>query len=388
MANNAVARYVPNLIKGCFQMFNDCLDGIRVLDLSQYIPGPFATMTLGDLGAEVVKVEPPFGDPMRYAFMQGADGISPLYKQLNAGKMVVKLDLKSAEGKADFTKLVEKADVLLESFRPGVMGRLGFDGDTLRKLNPTLIHCALSGFGQNGPYGQSAGHDMTYVALTGALSQTGNKDTGPVPIFPPLADHSGAMQAVTSILAALFRRERTKKGAFIDVSLFEGALSWNYLSLTPAARGIVDDCGRGELTGAAAFYNVYETSDKRYLAFAPIEPKFWQNFCQAVGRDDLLARHNEAIPQDDLIATLRDLFKTKTLTQWEEILVPADCCMEPIRTPDETLKHPHVKARQIVMQEGENIEVRYPAWVDGMPPKGRSAMEELDIKDVLIRFGV
>ncbi|SCA55206.1 putative Predicted acyl-CoA transferase/carnitine dehydratase [Candidatus Terasakiella magnetica] len=362
-------------------MFDNCLDDILVLDLSQYIPGPFATMTLGDLGAEVIKIEPPFGDPMRDAFMQGEDGISPLYKQLNAGKKVVKIDLKSDGGKEALRALVKKADVLLESFRPGVMGRLGFDPKALKELNPKLIHCALSGYGQTGPYAQTAGHDMTYVALTGALSQTGHPDVGPVPIFPPLADHSGAMQAVSSILAALFRRERTGKGAFIDVSLFEAALSWNYLSLTPAGHGLeVDACGQGELTGgAAAWYGIYETKDNRFFAFAPIEPKFWQNFCKAVGRDDLLARHMEAQPQTDLIKTLRDFFKTKTLAQWSEVLLPADCCMEPIHTPDEVLNHPHVKERQIAFGN----EIRYPAWVDHQPPKTRVPMIECDISDLL-----
>ncbi|MDV7338569.1 CoA transferase [Terasakiella sp. A23] len=360
-------------------MFNDCLDGIRVLDLSQYIPGPFATMTLGDFGAEVIKIEPPFGDPMRTAFMTGEDGLSPLYKQLNAGKSVIKLDLKSEEGKRAFRLLVEKSDVILESFRPGVMARLGFGPDELKELNPKLIHCALSGFGQTGPYAQQAGHDMTYVALTGALSQTGHAETGPVPIFPPMADHSGAMQAVNAILAGLFRRERTGKGAFIDVSLFEAALSWNYLSLTPAHHGVVDDCGRGELTGAAAFYNIYETADGRYFAFAPIEPKFWQNFCNAVGREDLLARHIEPLPQDNLIATLRELFKAESLSYWEDKLVAAECCMEPIRTPDEVLNHPHVKERQIAFGD----EIRFPAWVDGQAPKGRTAMIERDVQDVL-----
>ncbi|WP_417782314.1 CaiB/BaiF CoA transferase family protein [Terasakiella pusilla] len=360
-------------------MFNDCLDGIRVLDLSQYIPGPFATMTLGDLGAEVIKIEPPFGDPMRTAFLTGEDGISPFYKQLNAGKTVINLDLKSEEGKAAFTQLVQKSDVILESFRPGVMGRLGFGPEELKALNPKLVHCALSGFGQTGPYAQIAGHDMTYVALTGGLSQTGHAEQGPVPIFPPMADHSGAMQAVNSILAALFRRERTGKGAFIDVSLFEAALSWNYLGLTAATHGRVEECGRGELTGAAAWYNIYTTSDERYFAFAPIEPKFWLNFCNAIGREDLIARQNEPLPQDKLIEDLQDLFKSKTLSEWSALLLDAECCMEPIHRPDEVLDHPHVKERQIAFGD----EIRFPAWVDGNPPAGRKPMVQMDAIELL-----
>jgi len=317
---------------------------------------------------------------MRFAFMEGDDGISPLYKQLNAGKSVVKIDLKSEDGKAALCKLVKKADVLLESFRPGVMARLEFGPDELKALNPKLVHCALSGYGQTGPYAQAAGHDMTYMALTGALSQTGHRDTGPVPIFPPMADHSGAMQAVNSILAALFRREKSGVGAFIDVSLFESALSWNYLSLTPAAQGQVDACGAGELTGgAAAWYAVYETSDNRHFAFAPIEPKFWQNFCRAVGHEEWVERQNEPQPQNDLIQMLRDFFKTKSLEDWSDILLPADCCFEPIHRPDEVLTHAHVVERQIAFGD----EIRYPAWVDNKPPKARPAMKEVSVTELL-----
>lgn len=364
-------------------MFNDCLAGIRVLDLSQYIPGPFATMTLADLGAEVIKIEPPFGDPMRQFLMQDDDGISPLYKQLNGGKTVINLDLKSDEGKDAFRQLIKNADVLLESFRPGVMARLGFGPDDLRDLNPALVHCALSGFGQNGPYGQQAGHDMTYVALTGALSQTGHPETGPAIIFPPMADHSGAMQATSSILAALLRKERTGKGAFIDVSLFEAAMAWQYLSLTPALKGQVDALGQGELTGAASWYQVYETSDGQYIAFAPIEPKFWKAFCEAADRPDLLSRQNEPLPQHDLILELKTLFKSKTRAEWEEILIPADCCFEPIRTPDEVLNHPHVQHRQIAVVEQGNLQVRYPAWVDGQPPAKRGEVSFKKVDEII-----
>ncbi len=361
-------------------MINDCLENIRVLDLSQYIPGPFATLTLADMGAEVIKIEPPFGDPMREVFMKGEGGISPLYKQLNAGKTIVKIDLKSGDGKKALCKLVQSADVLLESFRPGVMGRLGFSSDALKELNPKLIHCALSGYGQNGPNAQTAGHDMTYLALTGALSHSSQSDTGPVPVFPPLADHSGAMQAVNSILAALFRRERTGKGAFIDVSLFESALSWNYLGLTDAADEEKSGCALEELSGeSAAWYAIYETKDARHLAFAPIEPKFWQNFCHAIEREDLLARQNDPQPQTELMIELRDLFKQKTLAQWAEILLPADCCMEPIHRPAEVLNHPHVKARQIAFAN----EIRYPAWVDHQPPAPRKSMQEVSLKTLL-----
>ena len=174
------------------------LAGINVLDLSQYLPGPFAGQILADLGAEVVKVEPPAGDPMRGFMFVDEDGISPFYKQVNAGKSIIRLDLKTATDRSVFERLVRQADVLLESFRPGVMERLGFSRERLADCNPRLVHCALSGFGQTGPHRLRGGHDLTYVALTGGLSATGT-EAEPVITFPPLADHAGAQQAVIAI---------------------------------------------------------------------------------------------------------------------------------------------------------------------------------------------
>lgn len=361
-------------------MSNDFLQGVRVLDLSQYVPGPFATLTLGDYGAEVIKVEPPFGDPMKTAFYVGDDGVSPLYDHLNAGKTIVKVDLKSEEGKAQFRELIDTADVVLESFRSGAMARLGFDYETLKSIKPSLIYCALSGYGQSGPLNHHSGHDLTYVALTGAMSQSGHAEHGPAPIFPPFSDHSGAMQAVSAILAALYRRERTKEGAYIDVSMFEACLSWNYFSLIPAIQnGVEEECGRGVLTGGAAWYNVYECQDGRYLTFAPIEPKFWKNFCVAVEREDLISRHQEPLPQDDLIATLKELFLSQPLSYWDDLLTFADCCMEPVRTLNEVANLPHVTAREVFV----NGEMRYPGWIDHKAPQKRQALQEKNIEEIL-----
>lgn len=354
----------------------DCLAGLRVLDLSQYIPGPFATQVLGDLGAAVVKIEPPAGDPMRGFGPRDADGLSPFYKALNAGKTVLRLDLKDGGGAA-LERLVQGADILLESFRPGTLDRLGFGPDRLRALNPRLIHCALSGFGQTGPWRLRAGHDLTYVALTGGLSRLGEAAAPTIP-FPPLADHAGAMQAVVAILAALLRRERSGQGAHLDVSLQESALSWQYLSLTAAGR----DLGRGRdlLNGGAAFYRVYPTADSRFLAVAAIEAKFWQAFCIAAGRPDLAARQDEPLPQDGLIAEVAALVAARPLAEWTALLQSVDCCVEPVLEPAEAFLQDHNQARGLLQPDGQ---VLLPLLLDGAARSPRPPLREIgDVADI------
>lgn len=367
-------------------MSNDSLKGLRVLDLSQYLPGPFATQMLSDLGAEVVKIEPPAGDPMRGFILEDSDGISPLYKQVNSGKTLLRLDLKAEEGRRVFTHLVQKADVLLESFRPGVMERLGFGRERLATLNPGLIHCALSGFGQTGPYRLRGGHDLTYVALTGGLSATGSETT-PAITFPPLADHAGAQQAVITILGALLRRGLTGKGAFLDVSLFETALAWQSVGLTAAARRPPErERGHGLLTGGAAYYQIYRTSDARFMALAPIEEKFWVQFCEAVERPDWIPRQQEPIPQTALIRDLQHLFASRPFAWWTALAARTDCCLEPVLEHDEVPAHPQVQQRRLLAIHGgseSRTEVLFPAWIDGAAPATRPAAREVSPEAVL-----
>ena len=336
------------------------LSGYRILDLSQYIPGPYATRQLADLGADVIKVEPPAGDPMRHFMSSPNDnaGYSPIYQHLNRGKRIVKIDLKQDSGKQALSKLIEKADVLLESFRPGVMQRLGFDRDTLNKLNPKLIHCALSGFGQNGPYEQKAGHDLTYCAVSGALSNSGTSER-PVMSFPPVADHAGAMQASNSILAALLSRTHTNTGAFIDISLYESVLAWQYLSFfenTP-------DRESSLLNGGAACYNIYQTSDARFIALAPLESKFWVAFCEAISRPDWIERQSDPLPQSSLIQEISELFNSKPLSHWNDLFQKVDCCYEPILLADEVAMHSQVIARKNIKADMP----QFPAWINGKP---------------------
>lgn len=360
-------------------MFNDCLQGVQVLDLSQYIPGPFATQILADLGADVLKIEPPSGDPMRGFMLLDEDGISPLYKQINAGKQLLELDLKAPADRALFEELVTRADVLLESYRPGVMERLGFGRERLQQLNPRLIHCALSGFGQTGPARMRAGHDLTYLAMSGSLGISGTADT-PTMAFAPVADHAAAMLATTAILAALLRRGASNLGAYLDLSLFEAALFWQSIGLTAAQRpGAALARGRDLLTGGAACYQIYPTADGRFVALAPIEEKFWAAFCQAVTRPDWIPRQFETMPQTGLIAEVQALFSTRSLAEWQDLLAEVDCCFEPVLELAEVCDHPQVQARQLLQrqQQSPRADVLFAAWVDGLPPRPRPELRQL-----------
>ena len=367
-------------------MLTDCLKGLRVLDLSQYIPGPYATLMLADLGAEVVKIEPPAGDPMRGFGPPGPGGVTPFYSVLNRSKTVVRMDLKRPAEAAAFAGLVEKADVLMESFRPGTLARLGFGRERLVELNPRLVHCALSGFGQDGPYRLRAGHDITYMALAGGLAQQGDADT-PVLIYPPLADHAGAVQAATAILAALLRRERAAGGggAFLDVSLFEAGLAWQYMALNhPAGRRATE-----LLNGGAAYYRVYRAADGRFLALGAIEDKFWAGFCAAIGRPDLVARHHEPLPQSALISALEALIASRPLADWLELLGPADCCAEAVAEPAAVPADPHVMARGLLRAGADGLlDMLFPCLLDGAPPPARRPLREEPAAVVVAEWGV
>ncbi|MCF8483529.1 MAG: CoA transferase [Rhodospirillum sp.] len=364
-------------------MLKDALKGMHVVDMGQYIPGPFATLLLTDLGAEVVKVEPPLGDPMRVFGPLDPDGISPLYKVLNAGKTVVTVDLKAEDGKDQLARLIRKSHILVESFRPGVLDRLGFGASTLDVLNKSLTHVMLSGFGQTGPWRLKAGHDLTYLALTGSLAMQGTEDR-PVMPFPPAADHAGALMAVIAVLSGLLRRLRTGRGAHLDVSLHESALALNGLGLALGSRDVDTGRCRDLLNGGAAYYGIYRVKDGGFLAFAPIEPKFWAAFCGAVGRPDLLHRQADPLPQEALKAELESLFSTKSRDEWVALLEPADCCVEPVLDPREVPNLPQVRERGLSpMGAAGVVDPLLPILLAESPPAPRSAMRLSDVEDVI-----
>ncbi len=357
---------------------NKLLTGYRVLDLSQYIPGPYAARSLSDLGAQVIKIESPAGDPMRSFMYRSKEGeASPLYRHLNRGKTVAILNLKETQERQHLERLLQGADVLLESYRPGVMARLGFDRDRLLAINPRLVHCALSGFGQSGPYQDRAGHDLTYCAVAGALGSSGTENR-PVMTYPPIADHAGAMQAVNAILAALLGREKSGKGASLDISLTESILSWQYIGLFESNNSHGAQREQLLLNGGSACYNIYATSEGQFVVLAALETKFWEAFCRQVGRPEWIARHHEPLPQKSLIDELQTLFSSRSLSEWQNILAKSDCCFEPIPDAGESTNHPQFEARTSI----NGLEPGYPGWIDGKPVEVKHGYVELETDQV------
>jgi crotonobetainyl-CoA:carnitine CoA-transferase CaiB-like acyl-CoA transferase len=372
----------------------DFLAGTRVLDLSQYIPGPYATLMLADLGAEVVKVEPPGGDPMRMLGPRDGDGISPFWKLMNGGKTIVELDLKTASGSDIFASLLAAADVLVESYRPGVLDRLGFAAERRQALNPRLIHAALSGYGQTGPWRLRTGHDLNYMALAGGLAASGALALDPVKrpamAAPPVADFASGLQAALAVCGALVGRGRTGRGAFLDLSLAETVLAWQSCNLTSALRpGFEPALAVNLLNGGAACYHVYRAADGRHVTLAAIEEKFWRNFCGAVGHPAWMARQWEAMPQAGLIAELAALFATRPAAAWEQQLGTVDCCFGIVVDPAELPDHPQVAARGMLARHATpdpTVEALFPAQVDGRPPARRPPPRVADARAVLERW--
>ena len=337
------------------QLSERFLHGVRVLDLSQFIPGPFATRQLADLGAEVIKIEPPAGDPMRRFMHRDNDSISSVYRHLNRGKRICRLDLKSDTGKQYLRELIIKADVLLESYRPGVLSRLGFGRDDLNQLNPALIHCALSGYGQTGPYRLRAGHDINYCAASGSSQVSGIAEK-PVIGYPPIADHAAALQASTAIMAALFARQKSGKGAYLDISLFETILSWQYYPL------LNDEPERADslINGGAACYNIYQCADGGFISLGAVEAHFWQRFCETIERPQWIERQFEAMPQADLITAVSQIISQQTVNHWNQVFAGVDCCFEAVIFPQDRDSHPQIQARNALTECGPT----YPGMIN------------------------
>jgi alpha-methylacyl-CoA racemase len=372
------------------------LAGIRVLDLSQYIPGPYAALMLADMGADVVKVEPPGGDPARTLGPRDADGLSPFWKLMNGGKTVIELDLKSPEGAAGFADLLRGADVLLESYRPGVLDRLGFTRARLAKVCPRLVHAALSGYGQTGPWRLRTGHDLNYMALAGGLAVSGaqaqDKTLRPAMAAPPTADFASGLQTALAVCGALIGRGRTGQGAYLDLSLAETVLAWQSHTLTAALRpGFAPALAANLLNGGVACYQIYGTADGRFVTLAAIEEKFWRNFCEAVACPEWIGRQWEAMPQTALIADVAAVFATKSAAAWEDLLGGVDCCFGMVVDPADVPNHPQIAARgMLARHEGPDaaIEALFPAHVDGAPPARRSPPRREAAATVIQRWRV
>ena len=326
------------------------LAGVRVLDLSRLLPGAFATLMLAEMGAEVIKVEEPGrGDPTRG--LPPAVGGRGLYDLLlNRGKKSVALDVRRPETAGVLARLVDRADVVVESFRPQTARRFGVSAEQLRATRPGLIHCAITGYGQTGPYAERPGHDLNYVAIAGLLAAD-RPHTEDLPKMFIGDVGSGAMSAVIAILGALYARTQTGEGTALDISMHEGSLYWMML---PGARDLVEGGAEaaGDLPtfGDHACYQVYDTRDGHRLALGALEAKFWDTFTSAIGRPDLAARHrSNPADQRALIDEVRGIFRQKTRAEWLALFAAHDVCLSPVNTPAEALADPHVAARGAVV---------------------------------------
>jgi alpha-methylacyl-CoA racemase len=334
------------------------LDGLTVLDLSRLLPGGFCSLLLADFGADVVKVEDTgAGDYIRWSppYCEGVEETarSALFLALNRGKRSIRVDLKTEPGRQVLLRLARDADVVIESFRPGVLDRLGVGYERLREHNPGLVYCAITGYGQDGPNRDRSGHDMNYLGLNGILGLTGERDGPPVQAAGQIADiGGGALMAVIGILVALRERERSGHGQLVDCSMFDGALSWLAL-VAAAALASPGAPRRGEvmLAGALACYRPYKCADG-YVTLGALEPKFWAAWCVGVGREDLLD-HAFDPPGSATHEAVCGVFAQRTRAQWRAFASEHDCCLEPVLELDEVLDSELVRARAMVVGLGQ-----------------------------------
>jgi crotonobetainyl-CoA:carnitine CoA-transferase CaiB-like acyl-CoA transferase len=342
---------------------NPLLAGIRVLDLSLLLPGPFATLYMAQLGAEVIKIEEPDGGD--YARLMPG-----MFAMVNRGKKSVTLDLRKADDAAAFKKLVETADVVLDTFRPDVMPRLGCGYETLKAINPRLVYAALTGYGHTGPYRDRPGHDMNYRGYAGDLAQNGPADGKPLVGDFQVADLAGgALSCLVGILAAVIGARASGKGSFVDVAMMDCTLALQVATLAsirdtgkPPARG------GGMLSGAMANYAVYECADGGYLALGAFEHKFFVNFCKLAGRPDLLELPNAAGEKGRALREgVEQLVKSRTRAEWDQLMAHEDTCASGILTMDETLRNEQVIARGLIEWDDGKPACGMPIQFDGHP---------------------
>src|SRR5215210_3062893 len=322
------------------------LEDVRVLDLTRLLPGGFCSLLLADLGADVVKVEDTgMGDYVRWAppfygseDQQGLGTRSALYLALNRGKRAIRIDLKTDAGRDALLRLAREFDVVLDGFRPGVLDKLGCGYEALREANPRIVLCAVTGYGQTGPYTQRAGHDMNYLGLTGLLGLTGEPGGRPIQSAGQIADlGGGGLMAAFGVLAALRERDRSGEGQLVDVSMTDGALSW--LAMVAGAYlcdGAVPERGQGQLTGAFCCYYPYEAADG-YITMGALEPQFWARFCNAVERPDLIEKQFEGTGSDAW-TEVAEIFRGRTRAEWKAFNDSHDAMIEPVLNLDEALE--------------------------------------------------
>lgn len=342
------------------------LEGIKILDLAHLPPGALCTMILGDLGADVIKIEAPAGAGGRGAGVNASlSGVErdkqAAFDALNRNKRSIGLNLRSEKGRQIFYRLAQTTDVIVEGFRPGVVKRLGVDYEAIKTINPRVIYCSLSGYGQDGPYSSLPGHDVNYISIAGALGLLGTSDGPPIVPLNLLADFAGAsLHGVIGILSALVARDKTGVGQYVDIAYTDGVMSlltWfisNYFS-----SGAMFKKGETWLHGAYPYYGVYEAKDGKYVSLGCVEPWFWENLCRALGKEEYIPYHvspehflhkPEGEKWEEISSSLKQVFLTKTRDEWFEFLTKKDVPVGKVYTLDEVFRDPQVLHRQMVVE--------------------------------------
>lgn len=330
------------------------LDGLKVLDFSTLLPGPYATLMLADMGAEVLKISSPskYDLVMDYGTRIEGTEISACQAWLGRNKKTMFLNLKKPEAREIVQKLIMDYDIILEQFRPGVMEKLGLSYDALKAINPRLIYCSLTGYGQTGPMRDAAGHDINYMSRSGIISHAGRKADGPSLMNFQIADiAAGSLHSVIGILAAVYHRERTGHGQYIDVAMMDGCIPFNSLDGAEFLVSGRQPQREGELLNGGSMYDYYETLDGEYMSVGSLEPKFWQSLCRTLGRNDLI--EGTVLPEDpeDVKRQLREIFRTRTKEEWVRVFSEADACVQPVLDLKEALRDdPQIREREMVVE--------------------------------------
>lgn len=330
------------------------LAGLKVLDFSTLLPGPYATMLLADMGAEVVRVESPVRDDLVRNMQPQIDGQSAAFRYLNRGKQSITLDLKHPDAQSIVHKLVEAFDIVVEQFRPGVMHRLGLGYEELSKVKPDLIYCSISGYGQVGAYAEKAGHDINFLALAGVSSHMGRAGQGPCPLGVQVADiAAGSHPAVVSILAAVIQRDRQGKGSQIDISMADNSMALQALLAPGALNGGREDGYETHFLNGAGFYDYYPTRDGRFMAVGSLEPQFKRALLETLDASELAELDDKTLK-----AQLREIFQNKDLAYWQQAFADVDACVEPVLTMTEAAGHPAFVSRGLIQKNDKSGEVQ------------------------------
>ncbi len=349
------------------------LEGIRILDLSRYLPGPYCTQLLADFGAEVIKVEDVKGGDLGRSLPPLLGETSSRFYTVNRNKKSISLNLKSEKGREVFKRLARDADVVVDQFRPGVMDKLGIGYEVLKSLNERLIYCSITGYGLNGPMRDAAGHDLNYLNYAGVTGVTGTAAGGPAMSGVQFADMAGgSLYAVIAILMALQGREKTGRGQLCDVAMTDGAISLLTYTLGEwSGSGLLPRMGQGILGGGFACYQIYETKDHQYVSLAAVENKFWAGFCAKLGYDDYARLQWKASAQPEILTQIRERMREKTRDEWVAFFADSDICFSPVLTAEEMCSHPQTQAREmtrtIPVEQGNVVVTGVPVKLSETP---------------------